>query len=217
MAVDRDLVCLILLQNRQRFEAARPSRPRSVKLNSAVVFSHRRRPCSPKVSGGSGELVVGAAGTRSDVHVDRSHPGTVLATEVNGIFRTGTGHAPPPLALHRRRPREALDHNQAAGVLALAGRAPGRKRPIAKRDLEEGLRRDEVGGRPARSILYERPADIPTDSSTKRKLFAVVRARAYQGWPTVVAALHLHATITAACRRTSSAAIQLACASCCRR
>lgn len=72
MAVDRDLVCLILLQNRQRFEAARPSRPRSVKLNSAVVFSHRRRPCSPKVSGGSGELVVGAAGTRSDVHVDRS-------------------------------------------------------------------------------------------------------------------------------------------------
>jgi hypothetical protein len=71
VAVDRDLVCLILLQNRQRFEAARPSRPRSVKLNSAVVFSHRRRPCSPKVIGGSGELVVGAAGTRSDVHIDR--------------------------------------------------------------------------------------------------------------------------------------------------
>jgi hypothetical protein len=41
---------------------------------------------------------------------------------------------------------------------------------------------------PARSILYERPTDVPTNSPTKRKLFAVVRSRPYQGWQTVVTA-----------------------------
>jgi hypothetical protein len=43
-------------------------------------------------------------------------------------------------------------------------------------------------GSPARSVLYERPADVPTNFPTKRKLFAVVRSRPYQGWQTVVAA-----------------------------